>query len=231
MLRSRELRVSQCLAEDPHARRRRLRLRGFAVLPLAPSVGVYEWLDHTTNMGSWLEAQHKEAHAAGLERFSQKDCAKMLADAIAEDKRQGASAPAVENSGHTARVLARTVAAWQHINDGTKPQLHRFLLEACETADSWFERRLALSRTLAAGSAAGWVAGLGERSPHNILLDVRSAELVHVKLQARRCSGWPQIPRLWRRGGRCRGSGWSAKGRRSCCVHALSAGGGGGGES
>ena len=47
---------------------------------------------------------------------------------------------------------------------------------------SWFERRLAYSRSLATGSMVGFVLGLGDRHSSNILIDTGSAELVHIDL-------------------------------------------------
>jgi ataxia telangiectasia mutated family protein len=57
-----------------------------------------------------------------------------------------------------------------------------FLLERFEDPDEWFERRLAYTRSTAAISILGHVLGLGDRHCHNILLDEKSGEVVHIDL-------------------------------------------------
>ncbi|CAI5471798.1 unnamed protein product, partial [Closterium sp. Yama58-4] len=55
--------------------------------------------------------------------------------------------------------------------------LERFMLPA-----DWFDRRLTYTRSVAATSMVGYVVGLGDRHSMNILLDERSAEVVHIDL-------------------------------------------------
>eukprot|EP00965_Chrysotila_dentata_P229730 6197352-Pleurochrysis_carterae.AAC.1 len=63
-----------------------------------------------------------------------------------------------------------------------KPVLHMFFVERWQQPAAWLERRLAYSRSLAASSMAGFVLGLGDRHSSNVLIDKRSAELVHIDL-------------------------------------------------
>lgn len=60
--------------------------------------------------------------------------------------------------------------------------LRYFLLERFEDPDEWFERRLAYTRSTAAISILGHVLGLGDRHCHNILLDEKTGEVVHIDL-------------------------------------------------
>lgn len=47
---------------------------------------------------------------------------------------------------------------------------------------SWFQMRLAYSRSVAVTSIVGHVVGLGDRHVSNILIDQISGELVHIDL-------------------------------------------------
>ncbi len=47
---------------------------------------------------------------------------------------------------------------------------------------AWFQKRTAFARSVAASSMAGYVIGLGDRHSSNILLDRRTAEVVHIDL-------------------------------------------------
>ena len=60
--------------------------------------------------------------------------------------------------------------------------LHHFFLERYPDPGAWFERRLAYVRTTAVSSMAGYIIGLGDRHSNNILIDERSAEVIHIDL-------------------------------------------------
>lgn len=47
---------------------------------------------------------------------------------------------------------------------------------------SWFQMRLAYSRSVAVTSIVGHIVGLGDRHISNILIDQNSGELVHIDL-------------------------------------------------
>lgn len=49
-------------------------------------------------------------------------------------------------------------------------------------AGTWFERRLAYTRSMAVNSMAGHIIGLGDRHLQNVLLDTRTADAVHIDL-------------------------------------------------
>jgi ataxia telangiectasia mutated family protein len=78
--------------------------------------------------------------------------------------------------------LSTRTKVWQKAADNFHPVLRYFLLERFEDPDAWFERRLAYTRSTAAISILGHVLGLGDRHCHNILLDEKSGEVVHIDL-------------------------------------------------
>jgi ataxia telangiectasia mutated family protein len=57
-----------------------------------------------------------------------------------------------------------------------------FFMHKFNGPDDWFSSRLAYSRSTAAISILGHVLGLGDRHGHNILLDEKSGEVVHIDL-------------------------------------------------
>ncbi|ETO24525.1 hypothetical protein RFI_12632, partial [Reticulomyxa filosa] len=62
------------------------------------------------------------------------------------------------------------------------PVLHHFFIERFACPVAWFQARLNYVRSVATNSMVGYLLGLGDRHPHNILLDQKSAELIHVDL-------------------------------------------------
>ncbi len=77
-------------------------------------------------------------------------------------------------------------------------------------AGTWFERRLAYTRSMAVNSMAGHIIGLGDRHLQNVLLDTRTADAVHIDLgiafeQARRGQARTPLQPPWGGGGVHRG--------------------------
>lgn len=60
--------------------------------------------------------------------------------------------------------------------------MRRFFTEFFREPAAWFERRLAYTRSVATNSIVGYIIGLGDRHIYNILIDTKSAELVHIDL-------------------------------------------------
>jgi len=63
-----------------------------------------------------------------------------------------------------------------------KPVLRHFFLERFQDPDDWFQKRLNYTRSTATISILGWILGLGDRHCHNILLDEKSGEAIHIDL-------------------------------------------------
>ncbi|KAG7147683.1 Serine/threonine-protein kinase TEL1 like [Verticillium longisporum] len=57
-----------------------------------------------------------------------------------------------------------------------------FFMEYFVDPDEWFVKRTAYTRTTAAISMLGHILGLGDRHGHNILLDNKTGEVVHIDL-------------------------------------------------
>lgn len=62
------------------------------------------------------------------------------------------------------------------------PVMRYFFMELFDNPDDWFEKRLAYTRSTAVISILGYILGLGDRHGHNILLDEKTGEVVHIDL-------------------------------------------------
>ncbi|RUS90885.1 hypothetical protein EGW08_001392 [Elysia chlorotica] len=70
--------------------------------------------------------------------------------------------------------------AYQDICAHFHPVFRHFFMERYIQPDEWFERRLVYTRSVATNSIVGYILGLGDRHVNNILIDLKSAELVHI---------------------------------------------------
>ena len=71
---------------------------------------------------------------------------------------------------------------FRQILNNFKPVFRHFFFEKFPTPAVWFEKRLSYTRSAAASSIGGYVVGLGDRHLQNILIDLQTAELIHIDL-------------------------------------------------
>lgn len=152
--------VSELLKTNRSTRQRNLSIRTYKVLPLTNSAGLIEFVADTIPLHEYLMPAH--------ERYYPKD----LKGNQCRNEISSVSTKSIET-----RVLKfRTVTEKFH------PVMRFFFTEKFTDPDEWFVKRLAYSRSTAAISILGHVLGLGDRHGHNILLDSKSGEVVHIDL-------------------------------------------------
>lgn len=78
-------------------------------------------------------------------------------------------------------TLLQKVEVFQHAMDNTTGQdLYRVLWLKSANSENWLERRTTYTRSLAVTSMVGYVLGLGDRHPSNILIDRASGKIIHI---------------------------------------------------
>ncbi|KAA3678650.1 ataxia telangiectasia mutated family protein [Paragonimus westermani] len=141
-----------------------LRMLTYKVIPVAQRSGVIEWCEGTIPLGEWLAADHSGAH----QRYRPKDMppgqAKQRLAAVRD------------------RPPERRCAVFEEICEKLSPVLAYFYLEHFPEPHSWCRARSSYTRSLAVSSLIGYLVGLGDRHPHNLLLHRASGELVHIDL-------------------------------------------------
>ncbi|KAF1957724.1 hypothetical protein CC80DRAFT_592227 [Byssothecium circinans] len=152
--------VSRLLKNHTATRLRNLGIRTYQVVPLSTRSGLMEFVQDTTPLHLWVMPAHERYYPNDIKPDT---CRKQIG-AVQQDS------------------LATRVKTWQKIANNFHPVLRYFLLELFQDPDEWFEKRLAYTRSTAAISILGHVLGLGDRHCHNILLDKKSGEVVHIDL-------------------------------------------------
>ncbi|KAI8822887.1 uncharacterized protein EV422DRAFT_522547 [Fimicolochytrium jonesii] len=147
--------------KDLETRQRNLGIRTYKVVPLAPRVGLVEWVSNTAPIGEFLVRAHSGYHPGD---WKPNECRSRMMD---EHKK-----------GSTSSKLN----LYRQIEANFKPVFRHFLFENFSDPLDWFERRLAYTRSVAASSIAGYVVGLGDRHAQNILIDKGTAEVIHIDL-------------------------------------------------
>lgn len=152
--------VSTLLKRHRTTRQRNLGIRTYKVMPLTARSGLMEFVANTEPLHEWLMPAH--------ERYNPKDirpsqCRKQINDIQRES-------------------LNMRVSTYRKVTEKFHPVMRYFFLESYPDPDDWYSKRLAYTRSTAAISILGHVLGLGDRHGHNILLDKKTGEVVHIDL-------------------------------------------------
>ncbi|XP_078174265.1 serine/Threonine-kinase ATM-like protein isoform X2 [Carex rostrata] len=141
--------------------KRRLGIRTYKVVPFTPSAGLVEWVNGTIPLGEYLLGSTRSggAHACyGAGNWSFLQCREHMS--TEKDKKK----------------------AFLRVCDNFRPVMHHFFLERFSQPVDWFGTRLSYTRSVAASSMVGYVVGLGDRHSMNILIDQKTAEVIHIDL-------------------------------------------------
>lgn len=152
--------VNTLLSIDSESYKRRLEIRRFPVIPLSPNTGMLGWVENTDTLHVLIK-EYREQH-------------KILLNI--EHRLMLQMAPDYDHL-----TLMQKVEVFEYALDNTPGQdLYRVLWLKSRNSESWLERRLAYTRSLAVSSVAGYILGLGDRHPSNLLLDRLTGQIVHI---------------------------------------------------
>ncbi|KAI3344085.1 phosphatidylinositol 3 [Ustulina deusta] len=152
--------VSSVLKLHRSTRQRNLGIRTYKVLPLTSVSGLIEFVSNTIPLHDYLMPAHERYHPRD---YKGAQCRKEISN--------------VQTKSSEVRL-----AAYKKVTDRFQPVMRYFFMQYFTDPDDWFAKRTAYTRTTAAISMLGHVLGLGDRHGHNILLDSKTGEVVHIDL-------------------------------------------------
>ncbi|KAL8689365.1 MAG: hypothetical protein Q9218_004951 [Villophora microphyllina] len=152
--------VCDLLRAQRATRQRKLGIRTYKVLPLTSTSGIIEFVQNTLPLHDYLMPAHQKHFPKDTKPSSAR---KAIADAQPQS-------------------VEKRIKVYRNVCNQFHPVLRYFFQERWMNPDDWFERRLAYTRSTAAISMLGHILGLGDRHGHNILLDEKTGEVVHIDL-------------------------------------------------
>ncbi|WFD05627.1 non-specific serine/threonine protein kinase [Malassezia vespertilionis] len=152
--------VNTLLSIDTESYKRRLSLRRFPVIPLSPNTGMLGWVANSDTLHILIK-EYREQH-------------KILLNI--EHRLMLQMAPDYDNL-----TVMQKVEVFEYALDNTPGQdLYRVLWLKSRSSEAWLERRTVYMRSLATSSIAGYILGLGDRHPSNLLMDRKTGEVIHI---------------------------------------------------
>ncbi|XP_050539572.1 serine/threonine-protein kinase mTOR [Daktulosphaira vitifoliae] len=152
--------VNTLLLNDPDTFRRNLTIQRYAVIPLSTNSGLIGWVPHCDTLHTLIR--------------DYRDKKKILLNI--EHRIMLRMAP---NYDHL--TLMQKVEVFEHALANTQgDDLARLLWLKSPSSEVWFDRRTNYTRSLAVMSMVGYILGLGDRHPSNLMLDRLSGKILHI---------------------------------------------------
>lgn len=152
--------VNTLLQHEPDTFRRNLTIQRYAVIPLSTNSGLIGWVPHCDTLHTLIRDYREKRR-------------KML---NSEHREMLKMAPDYDHL-----TLLQKVEVFEYALQQTKGNdLAKLLWLKSPSSEVWFDRRTNYTRSLAVMSMVGYILGLGDRHPSNLMLDRLSGKILHI---------------------------------------------------
>ena len=148
------------LANDTECYKRHLNIQRYPAIPLSQNSGLLGWVPNSDTLHVLIR-EYRESR-------------KILLNI--EHRIMLQMAPDYDNL-----TLMQKVEVFGYALDNTTGQdLYRVLWLKSKSSEAWLERRTNYTRSLAVMSMVGYILGLGDRHPSNLMLDRITGKIIHI---------------------------------------------------
>ncbi|KAG8710611.1 phosphatidylinositol kinase- protein kinase tor1 [Ceratobasidium sp. 394] len=152
--------VNTLLSQDPDSFKRSLHILRYPIIPLAPNVGLMGWVQQTETLHVLIR-DYRETRKILL-NIEYRLMLQMAPD-------------------YECLTLIQKVEVFEYALDNTTGQdLYRILWLKSANSEEWLERRTTYTRSLAVSSMVGYILGLGDRHPSNLLIHRITGKVIHI---------------------------------------------------
>jgi len=154
--------VNALLVRDPQTKKHDLRIQRYAISPLSHNCGVVGWVPHCDTLHSLIR-DYRQSKKVPLNM---------------ENREMLKIAPDYDLLTGMQKVEVFTEALRKTTGRGN--DLYEILWLKSTNSEEWLERRTKYTRSLAVMSMVGYILGLGDRHPSNLMLDKLSGRVLHI---------------------------------------------------
>ncbi|QVM09071.1 phosphatidylinositol kinase- protein kinase tor1 [Coccidioides posadasii str. Silveira] len=152
--------VNTLLEKDSECFKRHLTIQRFAAIPLSQNSGLIGWVTNTDTLHALIK-EYRESRRILL-NIEHRIMLQMAPD-------------------YESLTLMQKVEVFGYAMDNTTGKdLYRVLWLKSKSSEAWLERRTNYTRSLGVMSMVGYILGLGDRHPSNLLLDRITGKIVHI---------------------------------------------------
>lgn len=152
--------VNTLLLKDPDTFRRNLTIQRYAVIPLSTNSGLIGLVPHCHTLHTLIKDYRDKKKI--LLNIEHRIMLRMAAD-------------------YDHLTVMQKVEVFEHALEHTQgDDLAKLLWLKSPSSEVWFDRRTNYTRSLAVMSIVGYILGLGDRHPSNLMLDRLSGKILHI---------------------------------------------------
>eukprot|EP01132_Coremiostelium_polycephalum_P005602 gene5602-6970_t len=152
--------INTALAANHETAKSHLSIRRFSVIPLSPNSGLIGWVPHSDTLHMLIK-DYRDSNKILLNiehRLMLQMC-----------------------SNYDNLTLLQKVEVFEYALESTNGQeLHKVLWLKSKNSEVWLDRRTNYTRSLAVMSMVGYILGLGDRHPSNLMLDRHTGGILHI---------------------------------------------------
>ncbi|KGG50405.1 phosphatidylinositol 3-kinase Tor2, partial [Mitosporidium daphniae] len=152
--------VNSILLEDAETKRRHLQIQKYPVIPISPTTGLLGWVRRCDTIHDLLKSYRSERNIPLIDEHQH-----MLKNSSNYD-----SLPML----HKIEIFTSA------LNTFPGDELSKIFWLQSKSTEHWLERRTLYQKSLALMSMVGYVLGLGDRHPSNLLVDRESGRIIHI---------------------------------------------------
>lgn len=152
--------VNSLLARSSDTAKRNLSIQRYSVIPLSTNSGLLGWVPQTDTLHSLIRDYRERKKI--LLNIEHRIMLRMAQD-------------------YEHLPLMKKVEVFEHALEHTQgDDLAKILWYKSPSSEVWFDRRTNYTRSLAVMSMVGYVLGLGDRHPSNLMLDRLNGKIIHI---------------------------------------------------
>jgi FKBP12-rapamycin complex-associated protein len=154
--------VNVALSRDIRTAKRDLFIEQYPVIPLSDNAGLIGWVDNAETLHVLIRDYRKQTGVdlLGIEHQYMTNTMTSEYDKLCLMQKVEVFEAALEKT------------------DGT--DLKRIMWQSSQNSEVWLDRRTMYIRSLATMSMVGYILGLGDRHPSNVMLDSTTGKVVHI---------------------------------------------------
>ena len=152
--------INALLSKDSETRNKNLFIKRYSVIPLSHNTGIIGWVSNCDTLHQLIrDYRNKNKVRVNIEHFLMVRFNPKFDSSLSYCK----------------------LEVFKHaLNHTLGIDLYKVLWNKSQNAEDWLERRTNYSRSMAVMSIVGYILGLGDRHPSNIMLDRINGKIIHI---------------------------------------------------
>ncbi|EPX72448.1 phosphatidylinositol kinase Tor1 [Schizosaccharomyces octosporus yFS286] len=148
------------LTTDSETFKRRLSIERYPVIPLSPNSGLLGWVPHSDTLHSLIRDFRAKRHIMLNHEY------RMMLQ-MAPD--------------YDSLTLLQKLEVFEYVLANTDGHdLYHLLWLRSPNSEAWLDRRISFTQSLALMSMVGYILGLGDRHPSNLMMDRYTGKIIHI---------------------------------------------------